>query len=65
VSVVRDALLRTQPLLTAATNGVQVTTGDKVLVLDRVTCDLDQVLFLQIQTGRKKGWIRFAYCKAV
>ena len=62
VSVVQNATLRTQPLLTSSTNGVQVVSGEKVSVLDRRICD-EGVLFVQIQTGRKRGWIRSTYIR--
>jgi hypothetical protein len=58
--VSKKALLRTVPLLTSATNGVEVDVGDIVIVLDRAVSD--EITFLRVKTGKRIGYIREAYC---
>ena len=56
--------LRASPLNSSALNGVQVTAGDKVEVLARVT-SADGLDFVHIKAGRKKGYLRSEYCYPV
>ena len=53
--------LRAQPSEDSALNGVQVDAGDQVQVLERITLS-DCSSFLHVKAGRKKGFIRAAYC---
>ena len=58
--VSHKAWLRTVPLLTSNSNGVEVEVGDRVIVLDRA--DADGITFLRVKTGKRIGYIREGYC---
>jgi hypothetical protein len=64
MTVTKEAMLRSLPLLDAPNNGVLVDVKEVVVVLDRATSACG-TSFLYIQAHKRKGYIREAYCKAV